>query len=553
MKKYISASIYFAFASLMLTVGTVAAQETPGTINDSIKAQPALEAPKPAPKVEAPKRRERSAPADGKKIKVNKFVFKGNKVFKSKTLAARIKRYTRRKITLLEIYDAADVITQFYIDHGYALASANVPAQKVDGGSVTLEIIEGKIGNIRSENNKVYSDAQIKQYVDLHKDLRKGAVYTTAPLEDTLKRLNELPGLAAKAVIKPGAEYGASDLIIQTQESRYGFALGVDNYGRRSTGRTRYTVAATLNNPLGLGDQLQFVKLISEGVGLDYNYGAYSLPLFAGGPRLSLSYGEALFNTTGVAPVDGISRTGRVSLDQVLLRGDAQRLSAGAGITRIVSNVNALGIPITATNVTVFDLGATYNQSYSFGGVTQYVASISTDFQDQRLSDCAPVPGSGCKHQPFKLSANIQHLQPIYGALDALIRVDSAISAAILPDTTAFSAGGPSGARGYASSEIRGDSGYSASLDLRYGVAAGFSRLTPRVFVDYAVVARNDAAARALTDNDAIGDYGIGLDVRLPYNFNVTADYAQAMTRGHVSSDGGNSHQRLFAKASVSF
>ncbi len=550
MRRNLKGAIFsFIFVALALPALPAAAQETPGTVNETLKAAPTLEAPKAAPKIEAPKRRQKSA-ADGvKTIRVKKFAFKGNTLFKSRELAAQIKDYTQRPISLLEIYDAADVITQYYIDRGYALASAGVPAQKVDRGTVTLEIIEGRVGNISAENNKLYSDAQITQQVDMP----KGNAYTSTPLEEGLKRLNELPGLAAKAVIKPGEDYGTSDLIIQTQESRFGAVFSVDNHGRRSTGRTRGTFAGTINNPFHLGDQLQVVKLVSEGARLDYNYGGYNVPLFVGGPRLFLSYGEALFKVGGAVPIEGSSKTGRAYLEQVLIRADDMRLSVNHGYTRIVSNVNALGVPITATNVTVYDFGATYNQSYAHGGVTQYVASISTDFQDQRRADCAPVAGSGCKHQPFKFALNVQHLQPIYAGLEALIRLDEAISADILPDTTAFSAGGPNGARGYASSEIRGDAGYSASLDLRYGLAAGFARVTPRIFVDYAVVKRYDAASRGLTDNDAIGDYGTGVDVRFPYNIFLTADYALAMTRGHVSSDGGNSHQRIFAKASVQF
>ncbi|MEK6806477.1 MAG: ShlB/FhaC/HecB family hemolysin secretion/activation protein [Pseudomonadota bacterium] len=543
------ATYFFILSILMLAAQPLVAQETPGTVNEALKAQPTLEAPKPAPKIEAPRRAKGVAPAGGKKIKVKKFVFKGNTVFSSKELSAQIKDYTQRKITLLEIYDAADLITQYYVDRGYALASANVPAQKVDGGTIKLEIIEGKVGVVGTDKNEVYSGEQIKGYVDLP----KGTLYTSTPLENALKRLNELPGLAAKAVIKPGEDYGTSDLIIQVQESRFGASATVDNHGRRSTGRTRYTLAGALNNPLQLGDQLQIVKLLSEGSRLDYTYGGYNVPLSVHGPRLYLSYGKALFKVLGAAPIEGISETGRAYLEQVFLRSDNQRLSATAGYTRIVSNVNALGVPVTATNVTVYDFGATYNQSYSHGGVTQYVASIATDFQDQARADCAPAPGSGCKHQPFKFSMNVQHLQPIYHGLEALVRFDQVFSADILPDSTAFSAGGPNGARGYASAEIRGDEGYSLSVDFRYGINVPYARVTPRVFVDYAAVNRHDAASRALTESDAIGDYGVGLDVRFPYNVFITADYAQAMTRGHLSSDGGNSHQRIFAKASVNF
>ena len=54
-----------------------------------------------------------------------------------------------KKVTLVEVYDIAQRITQYYRDDGYVLASAYLPPQGIKDGIVTIQIVEGYVGEVK--------------------------------------------------------------------------------------------------------------------------------------------------------------------------------------------------------------------------------------------------------------------------------------------------------------------------------------------------------------------------------------------------------------------
>src|SRR3546814_19963189 len=101
--------------------------------------------------------------------------------------------------------------------------------------------------------------------------------------------LNSLPGLKARAILKPGAQYGSSDMMVRVEEDPFSASTAIDNYGRENIGEFRLSATATLNSPSGVGDQLNIIGLVSEHSGLRYAYVDYSLPVTVG-TRVKASY-----------------------------------------------------------------------------------------------------------------------------------------------------------------------------------------------------------------------------------------------------------------------
>lgn len=526
----------------------------PGAISDSVKPPPALAPPPPViEQQQSPEEAAAAAAADSAsdlRATLTQISFDGNTLFTDAQLAVLVQDYLNREVSLAEIYLAADKVSDFYVEQGYSLAVVTVPAQKIAGGQITLKVLEGVIGKIETEDNIVYPAAQILQYLDR---LKTGAIYRAQPLEDSLQTLNSLPGLQTKALIKPGENPGASDIVIKTQEKRFAGTLGLDNFGRSNTGALRGTLAAQLNNPLHLADQLQFVTLHSGTGGLRYYYGGYSLKPFVGGPRIGLSYGEATFQVAG-APVDGVSRNGRFNLDYALLNSRAQKLNLGGGATRIISSVNLAGAPQPVTSITTFDLSASYNLLGDSGEVTAAVFSLATDFRSNSVADCTGAGNAACRHQMLKFDFGVQRLQPILPRFDALIRFNAAYSPEALPDSQQFSAGGPGNVRAFRSAEIRGDLGYNFSTDLRYGIALGEVSATPRLFFDYAEVGTADSAARGTMAFDSIADYGFGVDLAYQQYLAVRVDVALPIQTDFVPGDGTAVRDaRVYASTSLSY
>ena len=175
------------------------------------------EAPMLAPDVTPPGPAISPVPPGGRKVTISHFEIDGNEVISSDELQAQISQYVDRELTLSEIYDVADVLTKYYRDQGYTVATVNVPAQRVSSGTLRLEVVEGRIGAVRFEGNQRFSNTFLERQID---ELEVGTVMTNSALEHELLLLNDIPGLSAQAVVGPGDAYGESDLVIRTEEDR---------------------------------------------------------------------------------------------------------------------------------------------------------------------------------------------------------------------------------------------------------------------------------------------------------------------------------------------
>jgi hemolysin activation/secretion protein len=57
-------------------------------------------------------------------------------------------------LSLVDLEDAADGITQYYRARGFPVAEAFVPAQDVASGVVTIRVVEGTLGHVEVERPK---------------------------------------------------------------------------------------------------------------------------------------------------------------------------------------------------------------------------------------------------------------------------------------------------------------------------------------------------------------------------------------------------------------
>jgi len=545
---------YSGHRSVVLATGCVLAcfsaqaQITPGQVGDTLRKPIELQPVQPAPIVQTQRQEAPAAAATGKTLVVQEFEFAGNTLFTGAELSAQIKDYLNRPVTLLEIFEAADRISDFYVSKGYTLASVNVPPQKIDSGKVRMLVSEGRIARIVAEDNRLYTQEQVTDYLGT---IRPGTVYQGQDLQDRIRQLNTLPGLQAKAIVKPGEAYGTSDLVIKTVEDPLSGALIVDNYGRETVGEMRVSAFAQVNNPFKVGDQLQLLGLRSSEDLLRYGYLAYSLPVNYNGTRLTLSYGAAEFEVEN-SPVEGTNRSGKIMLDHPLIVDLNDRLTVGVGASRTVANSDFSGITFNGTSITLLELASTYTHSHANLAVTQVVANITTNFDqlERQELDAAFLGSSTIDNAGQRLRAelDIQHLSPLSKGVQLFLRANGVYSPDPLSDITAYSLGGPSGIRGYPASEVRGDRGYFGTVGLNCPFNLGPARLTGRVFADSGRVFSVDNGATRLPDEE-LTSVGVGAD--LQYD-RISAKLDWSFPRdGHDSSD--DKDDRVFGSLAVSF
>lgn len=498
-----------------------------------------------APDVGMPPRGEAPRTGSAAKVTVRQFEFEGNSLFGTDALQPLVDGYLDRPITLLDIYEAADKVAAFYVDQGYTLASVNVPPQQVSGGVVRLVISEGRIAQVTAEGNSSYRTRQLAAYLP---GVDSGTVYRAGSVDQGLRTLNTLPGLKARAVIKPGEAYGTSDLVLKVEEDRVNGLVAVDNYGRDSIGEFRATGFVQVNNPLRVADQLQLLALISEDGLLNYGYGAYSLPVTHRGTRLTLSYGHADFEVRDT-PVDGRNRSGRVQLDHPFVRSGRNVLIGSLGASRTLSNADFGGATFNDTSITLAELGVSYTHTYPGFAVTQVSTNLASNFDRATRADLNPPSGSVRADQRLRWELDVQHLQPVADLFQILLHANGVYSPDPLASPQQYSLGGPTTIRGYAPAEIRGDRGYFGSVELRKPFAFGDFRLSPRVFADAGKVMLVDALPGS-NEEETLTSAGIGADAGYRW-LTLKLDWAFPLDQ-HPASD-GRDDSRLFGSFTVKF
>ncbi len=124
---------------------------------------------------------------NAKRFTVNQFKLVGNTIFSNLLLQELLEGYLDLQLNLYDLTKAADRITRFYRDNGYAVARAVIPVQRVTNGVVRVEVIEGRIDKVKVTGTKHYSKSLV---LAATKDLADGGVVTMDKLERDLLLLS---------------------------------------------------------------------------------------------------------------------------------------------------------------------------------------------------------------------------------------------------------------------------------------------------------------------------------------------------------------------------
>ena len=216
-----------------------------------------LQETRPAPSLpqrEAPKIEIEEAPAgqapEGPLLHVARLRITGATVFTEAELHALVADGEGRELSLNGLRALADRVTQHYRNHGYLLARAYLPAQDVTNGEVKIAVLEGRLGEVSLDNPAGVAGAGLAPLAQLH----PGEVAHRRALERNLLLLSDLPGVAVKSTLKPGATPGASDLLVEVAPGRrVTGSVDFDTFGDRFSGQYRVNGIAQLQQSAAAG------------------------------------------------------------------------------------------------------------------------------------------------------------------------------------------------------------------------------------------------------------------------------------------------------------
>lgn len=222
--------------------------------------RPAL--PRSGPAV--PPGHESFAPSGAEQIRfqLHNIEVRGATVYSPAELQAVFNSRYGTVVSLAEIYALAGEIQRRYRDAGYFLSQVIVPPQRIVGGRMYVEVLEGYIDSVVIEGTVGPVEGLISDYLERVTAERPLRLST---LERGLLLANDLPGIEAKGVLRASeATVGASQLAVIVGRKRFDGLVLLDNIGSTFTGKWEVAVRAGANSFTRFGESIGITGLISD-------------------------------------------------------------------------------------------------------------------------------------------------------------------------------------------------------------------------------------------------------------------------------------------------
>ena len=442
--------------------------------------------------------------------------------------------------TINQLQAIADDVEQYYRSKGLVLARAFIPAQDVTLGNVTLQVVEGNLGEVTVRGNESYRTQRI---VGPFEPLLASAV-DEADVEEALLTLQGYPGLTVFGTFREGNALGETDLVIDVRdEDRFYITPSIDNYGSEFTGQTRAIVQFGWNNPVGATDRLSGYALKSSDPSNERYYGLeYSLGTINGKTRVGFGIAKNNFAVAAAAIEQSLGLDGEVEQANLFV----QRIFANRRGFRAdgVFDFAQKETTVTQPGDPAQDDLSVFSYTYNYFGVGSKQRGINLGYLRAIAGDNDGISpsrqgGSGefatGSYSVFEFG--YQRLQRLSENHALLLRLDGQYSNDLLVSLEQYGIGGPANIRAYAVSQNLIDTGGAATFEWIID-APGFAKrqignrtwgdiFQLSVFYDYAGGEVNDPLPFQ-DETINLRGYGIGLQFGISEKFRLRIDAAKA-------------------------
>lgn len=503
---------------------------------------------------EVPETKSSKPPADLKKIRfiLKKIDVKGSTVYSHNAFKRWQKRFIDKKVSLALIYRFAEKITTKYRNDGYLLSRAIVIPQKIKNGAVTIQVVEGYIGNLKIRGPVKGSKIFLKSY---GKGLLRSSPLKAKDLERYLLLIDDLPGVSVESVLVPSQdEPGASELILTLKHKNMDANAGIDNRGSKFNGPIQLRAGVNANSALGLYDRLGVQGIMtSQPDELLFFNGFAEVPISSEGTKLFIS-GSISKSEPGSSlkqfKVEGDSNSFTFRVSHPFIRSRGKNLKGYFGFTSRNSETDLLGSNITTDRLRILNMGMAYDYVDRFRGVNLISVDLSKgiDFMDATGPGSPNLSRADGRSDFTKLSGDVLRLQELGLGWSFLAGFSWQYAFDSLLSSEEFGLGGSQFVRAYDPSEVTGDQGVALKLELQKGIKTDWSYLKSfqsYLYFDHGtVVLRNTTAVQ----DDSSSLTASGLGVRANINEWLSGYFEVGLPlSGDVGAEGDNDPRFFFS------
>lgn len=454
-------------------------------------------------------------------------------------LADLAKDLINRPVTQGELFDLADSMTATLRNAGLLIARATLPPQDLSDGMLQITLSGGRLGDAGQQDGWKLNmpPALVAQAARLQRlaeaSVNSGSIVQQTGLERGILLLGEQPGASAQARLQPGPTPGSTQAVVDITAQPVAIArVSLDNSGTPATGVVKVNAIVQVANLLNMGDQLGLLAQASSGTQVVLAQASAPLlgALGSNGARAQFIFtGLDYTIKSGTGAAAGLSGTARqfdLGITYPALRsvGRSADLSVQLQHKNLSDNATAGALRSRRINAlqTVLDArwqGTAWGVAESVPSPAYNTLSIGLRTGQLDLSriaadnaaDAAGLRSAG-RFTSLQYAGSREQLLPVVGSRQwsGYARLRGQASNKNLDPAEQLSLGGPSGVRGYPAGEATGDSGFLATLEVRYSLQ-GTPGLQAFSFFDTGRIrVQNNPGAVPIASMTGSNSYGIG-------------------------------------------
>ncbi|WP_334022074.1 ShlB/FhaC/HecB family hemolysin secretion/activation protein [Burkholderia orbicola] len=451
--------------------------------------------------------------------KINSIEFSGNSKLGTSELTSLVGRYVGKDVTRHDLDEIAAQISNAYREHGYGFTFTSVDLREGRDGKIKFIIVEGRAGNIKLNNHSRVRRGVLEGMLRHFREHPE----STDNLERSQWLISDIPGVGGVLPrLTRGSENGVVDVEIEVQDAPLisGY-MSLDNYGSRTSGRTRLNLVAGLNSPFGLGDALRInISGFPFGQSGHSTLGGftYDFPIGKEGVRGGFGYNRMQYNLGGSyeGQFDGTADVWSAYVGYPIMRQPKMSVVARVAYNHNIYKDNQVGFENQriSDSMAVSVYGNTQDVLWGRGGGSRMSLTLTYGnlrynnplFAEQDASGSKTAGGYG------KIEMSVSRTQQLTTATYLHGEVTVQYGFKNLDGSARMVMGGPSAVRAFSSDFVSVDTGI-----LARGTAGWRLPLTTQVnvfaFYDVATGVLRHSPKNGQQNNINLHGAGVGMEV----------------------------------------
>lgn len=398
---------------------------------------------------------------------VRVFSIRGGRALPSREINRIFAPLAGRTLSTAQLNGALDAVDRFYADAGFALGRAFIPAQKIEHGILTVQILEGYAGAVVVRTGSAHAKNTLKPYA--------AAILASRPLRSAvltrqLRLIAQIPGIKVTArLTRMNLRTGAVALMLDVQYHSVTASLALDSRGDVRGLPLQPYLTLQANDLFGMGDQFSLTGLLSP-VPRDAYFLQFGTSTTIGdnGWRVAASGFLAKARAAGLPPnidLSSIQTHGELQLSDPAVLTEARQLTVTGGgyFSGTIYDFNHLRIAqdrylaayAQLTDARIFS--PQFQASINLRATSGF--ALATTLPHSRVNSTRDFArlgiGAALSYAPTK-------------AFSILLRADGQLASGSLMAGEEDVYGGERFARGYQSGALSGDEGLGLALQPQY-------------------------------------------------------------------------------------